>query len=75
MQGSHGSHRQHGQGSTLTLAPAALRPAAFLVLAPFSTRLPPPLLARLREGAPKLGLREGEIVGDAVDRYLRERGC
>jgi hypothetical protein len=70
MQGSHGQHRQG-----LTLDPADLRPAAFLVLAPFSTRLPPTLLARLRQAASRLRLREGEIVGAALDRYLREHDC
>jgi hypothetical protein len=73
MQRSHGQHRQHREG--LTLAPVDLRPAAFLVLAPFSTPLPPPLLARLHAAAPRLGLREGEIVDAALDRYLREHGC
>jgi len=75
MQDSHGQHQQHWQRPSLALAPVDVRPAAFLVLAPFSTRLPPPLLARLRQAAPRLGLREGEIVAAALDRYLRERDC
>lgn len=44
------------------------------VLAPFSTRLPPELLERLRVAAPQLGRRQGEIVALAVDQYLREQG-
>jgi hypothetical protein len=44
------------------------------VLAPFSTRLPPELLERLRVAAPQLGRRQGEIVALAVDQYLREHG-
>jgi hypothetical protein len=44
------------------------------VLAPFSTRLPPELLERLRVAAPQLGRRQGEIVALAIDQYLREHG-
>jgi hypothetical protein len=75
MQGSHGHHPPHKQRPILGLAPADLRPGAFLVLAPFSTRLPPTLLARLRVAGPRLGLGQGEIVGAALDRYLREHDC
>ena len=48
--------------------------AAPPVLAPFSTRLPPDLLERLRVAAPQMARRQGEIVALAVDQYLRERG-
>jgi hypothetical protein len=54
------------QGSSLATAP--------LVLAPFSTRLPPNLLERLRMAAPQLGLRQGEIAAAAIDRFLTEYG-
>jgi hypothetical protein len=47
---------------------------ARLVLAPFSTRLPPELLERLRIAAPQLGLRQGEITAVAIDRFLKEHG-
>jgi predicted DNA-binding protein len=48
--------------------------SAPLVLAPFSTRLPPELLERLRIAAPQLGLRQGEIAATAIDHFLKERG-
>jgi hypothetical protein len=48
--------------------------SARLVLAPFSTRLPPELLERLRIAAPQLGLRQGEIAATAIDRFLSEYG-
>lgn len=55
-------------------AAPAVTAAAPAVLAPFSTRLPPELLERLRVAAPQLGRRQGEIVALAVDQYLREHG-
>ena len=48
--------------------------AAGVVLAQFSTRLPPDLIERLRVAAPQLGLRQGDITGAALDRYLADRG-
>jgi hypothetical protein len=45
-----------------------------LVLAPFSTRLPPELVERLRIAAPQLRLRQGEITAVAIDRFLKEHG-
>jgi hypothetical protein len=48
--------------------------SARLVLAPFSTRLPPELLERLRVAAPQLGLRQGDIAATAIDRFLSEYG-
>ena len=45
-----------------------------VVLAPFSTRLPPELLDRLRVAAPQLGLRQGEIAAAALDLFLTEEG-
>jgi hypothetical protein len=44
------------------------------VLAPFSTRLPPELLDRLRIAAPQLGVHQGEIAAAAIDRFLTEYG-
>jgi hypothetical protein len=52
-----------------------VRPAAPVVLAPFSTRLPPTILERLRRAAPQLGLRQGEITAAALDRFLGDHGC
>jgi hypothetical protein len=43
-------------------------------LAPFSMRLPPELIERLRVAAPQLRLRQGEIAALAIERFLRERG-
>ena len=53
---------------------AACSPLGPVVLAPFSTRLPPELLERLRIAAPQLGLRQGEIAAAAIDRFLIEYG-
>jgi hypothetical protein len=62
-------------------APPARHPAAPApsdssaeVLAPFSTRLPPLLIERLRVAAPQLGMRQGEITARAIDRFLRDHG-
>jgi hypothetical protein len=54
-------------------APTATPPTQ-AVLAPFSTRLPPELLERLRVAAPQLGRRQGQIVALAIEQYLREHG-
>jgi hypothetical protein len=48
--------------------------AAPLVLAQFSTRLPPELLGRLRVAAPQLELRQSDITAAALDAFLRRRG-
>ena len=45
-----------------------------LVLAQFSTRLPPELLERLRVAAPQLDLRQSDITAVALDAFLRRRG-
>jgi hypothetical protein len=45
-----------------------------VVLAPFSTRLPPEILERLRAAAPRLGLRQYEIAAAALDHFLAEEG-
>ena len=45
-----------------------------LILAQFSTRLPPALLVRLRIAAPQLGLRQSDIAATAIDEYLRRCG-
>ena len=44
------------------------------ILAPFSTRLPPLLVERLRVAAPQLGMRQGEIAARAIDRFLHDHG-
>jgi hypothetical protein len=56
--------------------PAAPAPSASSaeVLAPFSTRLPPLLVERLRVAAPQLGMRQGEIAARAIDRFLHDHG-
>jgi hypothetical protein len=45
-----------------------------VVLAQFSTRLPPDLIERLRVAAPQLALRQGDITAAALDRYLTDHG-
>jgi hypothetical protein len=62
-------------------APIARPPAAPIVasreaglLAPFSTRLPPLLIERLRVAAPQLAMRQGEIAARAIDRFLHDHG-
>jgi hypothetical protein len=45
-----------------------------VVLAPFSIRLPPEVLDRLRIAAPQLGLRQGDITAAALDVFLSEEG-
>ncbi len=60
-------HRPH------PAAPDAAR-RAVEPLAPFSTRLPAELIERLRIAAPQIGLRQGEIAAQAIDRFLRDHG-
>jgi len=55
-------------------APDAALAAVGEVLAPFSTRLPPALIERLRIAAPQIGMRQGEIAARALDRFLRDHG-
>jgi predicted transcriptional regulator len=45
-----------------------------LVLAQFSTRLPPELLERLRVAAPQMEMRQSDITAAALDAFLRRRG-
>jgi hypothetical protein len=47
---------------------------AALILAQFSTRLPPELLERLRIAAPQLRMRQSDIATVALDEYLRRYG-
>jgi hypothetical protein len=56
------------------LSEFAARVAQPVGLAPFSTRLPPEIVDRLRVAAPQLGLRQGEIAAAALDRFLAEEG-
>jgi hypothetical protein len=52
----------------------AVEVGAPLILAQFSTRLPPELLERLRIAAPQLGVRQSDIAAVALDEYLRGYG-
>jgi predicted transcriptional regulator len=45
-----------------------------LVLAQFSTRLPPELLERLRVAAPQMEMRQSDITAAALDAFLRRQG-
>src|SRR5262245_32167101 len=58
----------------LAADPPAASAEAALILAPFSTRLPPELIDRLRIAAPQLGLRQGQIAALAIDRFLHDHG-
>ena len=44
------------------------------MLVPFSTRVPPDVLERLRIAAPQLGLRQGDITAAALDTFLVREG-
>jgi hypothetical protein len=52
-----------------------LRLAGPVLLAAFSTQLPPVLLSWLRAGAPLLGLRVGALTAAALDGLPAGRGC
>jgi hypothetical protein len=45
-----------------------------VVLVPFSTRVPPDVLERLRIAAPQLGLRQGDVTAAALDTFLAREG-
>jgi len=45
-----------------------------VVLVPFSTRLPPDVLNRLRVAAPQLGSRQADITAVALDAFLAQEG-
>jgi hypothetical protein len=74
MKGSQGTTWQCDQLHLRPLREVDARLAGPLVLAPFSTRLPPDLLDRLRIAAPQLGLRQGEIAAAALDSFLTAEG-
>jgi hypothetical protein len=74
MKGSQGTTWQCDQLPLRPLREVDARLAGPLVLAPFSTRLPPDLLDRLRIAAPQLGLRQGEIAAAALDSFLTAEG-
>jgi hypothetical protein len=74
MNGSQGTTWRCGQLPTRPLGEVDGRRAGPVVLAPFSTRLRPDLLDRLRIAAPQLGLRQGEIAAAALDLFLTEEG-
>ena len=74
MKGSQGTAWRCDQLPVRPLREADARRAGPLVLAPFSTRLPPDLLDRLRIAAPQLGLRQGEIAATALDVFLTAEG-
>jgi hypothetical protein len=60
-----------------TLGAFAARVAQPVVVAPFSTRLPPEILGRLRIAAsqPRLGQSEITVPALDLDRFLAEGGC
>jgi hypothetical protein len=77
MKGSQGTTWRCGGRPGQTLDASAARVAHYpVVLAPFSTGLPPEILDRLRVAAPQLRLGQGEITVPALDldRFLAEGG-
>ena len=74
MKGSQGTTWRCDQLPARPLAGVDARRVGPVVLAPFSTRLPPDLLDRLRIAAPQLGLRQGEIAAAALDLFPTEEG-
>ena len=74
MKGSQGATWRSDQLPVRPLREVDARRAGPLGLAPFSTRLPPDLLDRLRIAAPQLGLRQGEIAAAALDSFLTAEG-
>ena len=74
MKGSQGTTWRCDQLPVRPLREVDARRVGSVVLAPFSTRLPPELLDRLRIAAPQLGLRQGEIAASALDLFLAEEG-
>jgi hypothetical protein len=74
MKGSQGRHWHCRECSGPAFGAIDAKLAETVVLVPFSTRLPPALLDRLRIAAPQLGLRQGEITAAALDLFLSEEG-
>jgi hypothetical protein len=74
MNGSQGTTWRCGEVPARPLRRVDGQPARPVVLAQFSTRLPPELLDRLRIAAPQLGLCQGEIAAAALDIFLTEEG-
>jgi len=66
MRSGGGVEQRRRSSSTAARAP--------VVLAQFSTRLPPELLERLRIAAPQLGMRQADVAATAIDTFLSERG-
>lgn len=74
MNASQTTHWRCGELAARPLRGVDAQPAGPVVLAPFSTRLPPELLERLRVAASQLGLRQGEMAAAALDVFLSEEG-
>lgn len=74
MNGSQGISWRCGEHPGQAFRELDARTAQPVVLAPFSTRLPPEILDRLRVAAHQLGLRQGEITAAALDLFLSEEG-
>jgi len=68
MRRVRGVERRRRTSSSSTVARSPV------VLAQFSTRLPPELLERLRIAAPQLGMRQADVAATAIDSFLSERG-
>jgi hypothetical protein len=73
MNGSQGTQWRCGQLASRAQQREA-RFAGLVVVTPFSTRLLPELLERLRIAAPQLCLHQGEITAAALDLFLTPEG-
>ena len=74
MNGSQGTTWRCGEIPAQPLRRVDGQPVRPVVLAQFSTRLPPEILDRLRIAAPQLGMHQGEIAAAALDIFLTEEG-
>jgi hypothetical protein len=74
MKGSNGTQWWCRERPDRALRVLDARLAEPVVLVPFSTRLPPAVLDRLRVAAPQLGIRQAEITAAALDLFLSEEG-
>jgi hypothetical protein len=74
MKGSQRAQWRCGDLARRPFREVEPRSARPIVLAPFSTRLPPDVLDRLRVAAVQLGLRQGEITAAALDIFLTAEG-
>jgi hypothetical protein len=74
VKGLHGTSWRCCEARSPLGRGGATGPAEYALLAPFSLGVPVGLLERLRAAARQLGLCEGEIAAEAIERLLDEEG-